>query len=201
MLIASPIALADMDEHTDSIFHAFKLQADNGEGRDNAIARWELDGWVGGDNNKLWLKSQGEKTGDQTEKSELWAMYSRNIDTFWDAQIGIRHDNKPQSTSYLALGLNGLTPYFFETKTHVFVSDDNEVSFRIHEENDFLITQQWILKPYGEINIYQGNSDGEIGLQLRYEITRKLAPYVDLRHTRGDNGDDLIIAAGLQVIF
>jgi copper resistance protein B len=77
-----------------------------------------------------------------------------------------------------------------------------------------LLTQQWVLKPYGELNLFtqdvdelsadRGFSNTEIGLQLRYEVTRKFAPYLDLRHERnfGDDKDgDTIISAGLRLMF
>ncbi len=41
------------------MYHAFRLDMDAGENRDNeSIANWDLDGWIGGDDYKLWLKSE-----------------------------------------------------------------------------------------------------------------------------------------------
>lgn len=203
-IFASNASAADemkMDKHAPSYFHAFNLQMDAGAGLDDQFAHWDLDGWLGNDDNKLWLKSEGEKNGSVTEQSELWALYSHNIDTFWDLQAGIRHDTQPESTDYFVIGINGLAPYFFETQAHLFVGENGEVTARLREENDFLLTQQWILKPYAEINLDPGNSDGDIGLQLRYEITRRFAPYLDLHHTRSDHDEDMIVSAGFLVIF
>lgn len=191
----------DMSGHGGQRFHAFSLQADAGAGLDDQVARWDLDGWIGGDDNKLWLKAEGDKNGSETEQSELWALYSRNIDTFWDLQLGLRHDTQAESKDYFVFGINGLAPWFLETQAHVFISEDGEVTARLHGEKDLLITQQLILKPYGEMTIDPGHSDGDIGLQLRYEITRRFAPYLDLHHTRSDDGEDVIVAAGLRLIF
>lgn len=135
----------------------------------------------------------------------------------------IRHDIKPESTTYLVLGTEGLAPYFFETEAHLFISDEGDVSARLREENDFLITQRLILQPYAEIelsaqdvpeqDIGAGFTQGEIGLQTRYEFTRKFAPYVDFRYERkfgetssiakdeGENNDDFIAAVGLRFMF
>lgn len=211
------------DEHGGQIFHMFRLEADYGVGRDDPIASWDFDGWIGGDINKLWLKSEGEVVDGKTEQAEFWAMYSRNVATFWDAQIGIRQDTQPQSTTYLVAGFEGLAPYFFETEAHLFVSDEGDVSARIRQENDFLITQRLILQPYLEVNLFAqdvrdqgvgaGLANGEIGLQTRYEITRKFAPYLDLRYERkfgetasiaqstGERRDDFIASAGLRLMF
>ncbi len=228
MLSSAAPAADDMagmmdEEHGGGIFHMFRLETDYGGGQDGAIASWDLDGWVGGDENKLWLKSEGEHKDGKIESAEFWALYTRNIATFWDAQIGLRHDAQPTSTTYLAVGLNGLAPYFFETEAHLFISDQGDVSARLHGETDLLITQQLILQPYAEINlsasdvpenhIGDGFTDGEIGLQTRYEFTRKFAPYLDLRYERklgetasmaasdGEDKDDFIAAIGLRLMF
>jgi copper resistance protein B len=207
-----------------SVFHAFRLDLDAGENRENqSVSHWDLDGWIGGNDNKLWLKSEGEVSDSQTEKSENWAMYSRHVATFWDAQVGVRHDNKPASTGYVVAGVSGLAPYYFETEAHVFVSEDGDVSFRLRQENDFLFTQKLILQPYLELNVYaqdvkelevgSGLSDVSIGLQLRYEITRKIAPYIevsyesvfsdtaDIADAKGEHTSGSAINAGIRLMF
>jgi copper resistance protein B len=221
------IAIAD-DSHKSShggqIFHAIRLETDIGVNRDGTVYNWDLDGWVGTDENKLWLKSEGEKEDGQTvESAEYWAMYSRNVATFWDAQVGIRFDEQPNSTTYLIAGAEGLAPYFFETEAHLFLSEDGDVTARIRQENDFLITQRLITQPYFEMNlsaqdvpeqeIGAGLTSGEIGIQTRYEVTRKFAPYVDLRYERkfgetsnivkknGENRDNAIASIGLRLMF
>ncbi len=209
--------------HGSEIYHAFRLEADIGAGEGGPVSRWDFNGWIGSDENKLWLKSEGEISDGSTEQAEVWTLYSRNVATFWDAQAGIRHDFQPDSTSYLVLGVEGLAPYFFETEAHLFISDEGDVSARIREENDFLITQRLILQPYAEINLFAqdvpeqdigaGLADAELGLQTRYEFTRKFAPYVDFRYERkfgetssiakdhGEDNDDFIAAVGLRLMF
>lgn len=201
-------------DHGSSLYHAFTLQADHGAGNDEHNERWDLDGWIGGDIHKLWIKSEGETEDHQTHRSENWLLYSRNVDTFWDLQTGLRYDDQPESVAYGVIGFNGLAPYGFETEAHLFISDEGDVSARLHIENNLLLTQQWVLKPYAEWNLFtqevdelgadKGVSDTELGLQLRYEVTRKFAPYMDLRHERdlGDDKDsDTIISAGLRLMF
>lgn len=206
------------------VFHAFRLELDAGENRSNeSVANWNLDGWIGGDDNTLWLKSEGAVVGDNTQASENWALYSRNVDTFWDAQAGVRYDNKPESTGYLVAGVTGLAPYHFETEAHLFVSEEGDTSFRLREENDFLLTQKLILQPFLELNLYaqdveepgvgSGLSDASVGLQLRYEINRKMAPYIEYSydHLYGDTADsadaqgesssDSMITAGIRFLF
>lgn len=210
-------------QHGSEVWHAFRLETDYGAGTDGAVASWDWDGWIGTDENKLWLKSEGEHSDGHLEQAEFWALYSRNIADFWDAQAGLRHDTQPASTTYLTLGFEGLAPYFFETEAHLFSSDEGDVTARLREENDFLLTQRLILQPYAEISlsaqdveqqeIGAGFTEGEIGLQTRYEITRKFAPYIDLRYERkfgetasiaeddGEDKDDFVAAIGLRLMF
>ena len=182
-----------------------------------------MKGYVGTDENRAWLKTEGEHADSKLQTAEAWALYSRNIATFWDAQAGIRYDFKPNHTTYLALGFNGLAPYYFDTEAHLFVSQQGHVSARLREENDFLLTQKLIIQPYAEVNLYlqdapendagAGIGDGKIGLQTRYEITRKFAPYVDINYgrkfgetasiaqTKGEDKEELVGAVGLRLMF
>lgn len=212
-----------MQEHGGGTFHMFRLETDYGASKSGAVARWDLKGWIGGDDHKLWIKSEGEHKDGKTDSAEFWALYSRNISTFWDAQAGIRYDVKPTSTTYLTLGFNGLAPYYFDTEAHLFISNKGDVSARLREENDLLVTQKLILQPYAEVNLYvqkvpdqdvgAGIADGKIGLQTRYEFTRKFAPYVDVHYGRkfgetssiaksnGEDLDEIVGSIGLRLMF
>lgn len=227
LLLATTTANAEENHHTSEhggqIFHRFSLETDIGNSREGTLASWDFDGWIGDDENKLWLKSEGEQLEDSTHKAEFWAIYSRNISEFWDAQIGLRQDIQPEPTTYFVAGFDGLAPYLFETQAHVFVSDRGDTSLRLRQENDLLLTQQLIFQPYFEVNIFAqdvpqqdigaGIANGEIGLQTRYEITRKFAPYIDLSYERkfgetasiakehGDANDDFIASIGVKLMF
>ena len=227
LLLMAPVSARGADEHADhgghpTVFHAFQLEADIGAG-DETVATWDFDGWIGNDFNRLWLKSEGEVVDGSAKQAEFWAMYSRNVAEFWDAQFGLRYDDEPQSLLYFVAGFNGLAPYFFETEAHLFVSEDGDASARIRQEHDLLITQRLVLQPYIELNLFAqdvpeldtgaGFSAGEFGLQARYEITRKFAPYLELRYERtfgetsqisrdeGESPEDCIISAGLRLRF
>lgn len=226
--LAGPALAEDMGhdmqkEHGGQTFHMFRLETGTGISRGESVSNWDLDGWIGTDENKLWIKSEGEYSDGKLEEAELWAMYSRNISTFWDAQAGIRYDFEPEGTAYLTLGINGLAQYYFETEAHLFVSERGDVTARLRQENDLLLTQKLIMQPYVEINlsaqdvpeqeIGAGISDGKIGLQTRYEFTRKFAPYIDVSYGRkfgetasiaksdGEDKDELVGSIGLRLMF
>ncbi|MEI7669060.1 MAG: copper resistance protein B [Pseudomonadota bacterium] len=211
-------------EHGSQIFHSFNLEVQTGNARrEGAIQNWDFIGWIGGDVDKLYLKSEGERLAGKIEKAEFQALYSRNIATFWDAQIGIRQDTSPHPDTYLTIGFDGIAPYYFETKAHIFVSDKGYVSARLRAENNFLITQKLIIKPYSELNasfandekqqLGAGLSNAEFGIQTRYEINRKFAPYIDFRYERKfgntikivqneeETADDFIASIGIKIMF
>ena len=210
-------------EHGGTINHMFRLETDYGASEEGGLATWDLDGWVGTDENKLWLKSEGTHTDGKLEDGEFWGMYSRNIATFWDAQAGIRMDAGPDAATYGVLGVTGLAPYYFETEAHLFLSTEGDVTARLREENDFLLTQKLILQPYAEVNlaaqdipereIGAGLTDGKVGLQTRYEFTKKFAPYVDVHYGRkfgetsslakqhGEDDNGFVGAVGLRLMF
>jgi copper resistance protein B len=121
------------------------------------------------------------------------------------------------------LGLEGLAPYQFETEAAAFVSEDGDASARLKQSFDLLLTQRWILEPHVEVNlsandvaerrIGAGVTDVEAGLQLRYEFSRKFAPYLDLEVERalgetasltrraGEDVEESAVRAGVRFWF
>ncbi len=223
LLITNAYAEDIHDDHGGATYHAFWLEAQHGGGSEGDKIHVEWDGWIGGDNHKLWLKGQLEGHKGKLEESEVWAMYSRNVADFWDLQLGLRHDSQPESTRYAVFGFNGLAPYLFETQAHLFVSDYGDVSARIKQKNHLLLTQQFGFEPYYELNftaqniarqsLGSGLSDGEIGVKVFYEITRKFVPYIDLKYQRkfgrtasiarnaGEREEDWVASLGIKFLF
>lgn len=164
---------------------------------------WDIQGWYGGDYDKVWLKSEGEGAfGESPEEVEVQALYSRAIDPWFNLQAGVRHDFRrgPERT-HLVLGIQGLAPYWFEVDGSLFLSDEGELTARIEAEYDQRITQKLILQPAAEIElsaqdvpelaIGSGLSTAEAGLRLRYEFVPELAPYIGIAYERalGDTAD------------
>lgn len=172
-----------------------------GDGEETYL--WDVQGWYGGDINKVWFKSEGEGgLGDNPERAELQALYSRAIAPFFDVQAGVRYDVRPEpDRSHLVIGLQGLLPYVFEVDAALFLSDEGDLTGRLEGEYDLQINQRLILQPRVELNfaaqevpelrIGSGVGSIEAGLRLRYEIRREVAPYVGIGWERklGDTGD------------
>lgn len=219
-LLLPSAALAQHDHS--ATYHAVWLETAFSRYEGKETAHWEADGWVGGDTHKLWLKSEG-KVGDARKNGDVWALYSRNVSTFWDVQIGVRHDFGEGDRNWLAIGVNGLAPYFFETEAHLLVGEEGTVGARLRQENDLLLTNRLILSPSLEVNAVSqadtqrgtgsGLTDATAALKLRYEVNRRFAPYVQLDHQRklgetaewaraaGKMTEDSRISIGIRWLF
>jgi len=198
---------ADDGGATNFLFLADRIEAGTGDGDD--IYAWDLQGWYGGDIDKLWLKSEGEGgRGGGLASAEMQLLYSRAVSPFFDAQFGVRHDFRPDpERSYLVAAVQGLLPYTFDVEATAFLSEKGDLSGRLEGEYDLRISQRLVLQPRVEINfaiqdvpslhVGSGIASVEGGLRLRYEIRREFAPYLGMEWERkvGDTAD-LAQAAG-----
>ncbi|MCW3837283.1 copper resistance protein B [Sphingomonas canadensis] len=162
------------------------------EGRDGY--RWDGQAFVGGDINRLWIKSEGEGAfREGVDSAEVQALYSRAIDPYFNFQAGIRQDLGPgPNRTYATVGFEGLAPYMFEVGGSAYLSNKGEVFGRLEGYYDQRITQRLVLQPRVEFNLSaqdvpqirlgSGLTDAELGLRLRYEITRRFAPYVGVSY-------------------
>lgn len=116
---------------------------------------WKAEGWIGGDYDKLWIKTEGEKPDrDPVEHAEVQALWSRAVTPTWDLQAGARYDVKPRPQRvYAVLGVEGTAPYFVDIEAAAFVSHKGDVSARIEAEYDLLLTQRLVLQPRLETNL------------------------------------------------
>ena len=176
------------------------------DGTDNV--RWDVVGWYGGDYDRLWIKTEGDWQVEDVRggNAEAQALYGRLIAPYWDVQVGVRYDlvsteGHNQSRGFGVLGLQGLAPYWFEVEPAFFVSEDGDVSGRVTVSYDLLLTQRLILQPRFDLDaavqavpqyqVGQGVNSIALGLRLRYEIYRELAPYIGLvwQNSYGETAD------------
>lgn len=163
---------------------------------------WDLQGYYGGTTSRFWFKSEGEGSfGERVEDAEFQALYAKAVAPFFDLQAGIRQDVAGPNTTYAVIGLQGLAPYMFEVDSALFLSHRGDLTARIEAELDQRITQRLILQPRAEINlaaqhvpqlgIGAGIDSLELGVRLRYEITREFAPYIGIEQSWriGDSAD------------
>lgn len=193
-------------------------------GRDANGQSWEAQAWYGSDSDKLWLRSEGERGRGKLEDGNLEVLWNHNISTFWGSQLGVRHDlGEGPARSWMAFGVQGLAPYWFELEATGYVGASGRTAVRLRAEYEMLFTQRLILQPEAEINLYgksdrqrrlgSGVSDIQFGLRLRYEIRRQFAPYLGVNWVRrvGTSADyarqdqqpvlDRQIVAGFRIWF
>lgn len=179
---------------TDNRILLDRLEYRAAKGRDGYAVEGEA--WFGGDYDRLWLKFAADGTfGEPLESAELQALYSRAINPWFNLQGGVRHDfgHGPDRTQ-LALGIQGLAPYWFEIDAAAFLSTKGELTARVEAEYDQRITNQLILQPrvelglsaqdITELRVGAGLTEVEAGLRLRYEFVPEFAPYLGVEWER-----------------
>lgn len=190
--VAAPFGKPVEDQ---SIFwHLLIDQLEGRLGDEQDSFNWDGQFWVGTDLDRLWLKSEGTvPRNGKVEDGVHEALYSRAITTYFDLQAGLRYDlDSRPSRGWLALGVQGLAPGFFDLEATAYASDGGHFATRLRASYDQLLTQRLILQPEIEMNLYSksdprrsvgsGLADLEVGLRLRYELTRKFAPYVGVTY-------------------
>ena len=152
--------------------------------------------WYGDDINRAVLAYSGEgAVNESPEAIELDAYWHRAINPWFNLQLGVRHDFRPDpERTYALVGLEGLAPYWIEVEAQAFVSDKGDVHFRGMATHDMRITQQLVFEPeveldvalqdVPELGIGSGLESFELSGRLRYEIKRNLAPYVGVSWER-----------------
>ncbi len=175
------------------VMSEFEYLQEEGDG----VLEWDVDVWRGQDLSKFWLKTSGEIAGSEVERANLELVYSHAISAYWDQQLGVRHDIKPDlggsKRNWISYGFIGTAPYFVAVDARVFVGEESSSQLLIELEREMMITQQWVLTPEldiianGRTNRRYGEGSGlaeiEFGLRLGYEHkgNRKLQPFIGIR--------------------
>ncbi|ESK56255.1 copper resistance protein B [Acinetobacter tjernbergiae] len=186
-------------EHGGQIYQATTIKNawvvdDDGRGS----ASTELKTWVGSDENKIFIKAHVEKAESEQTQTEAMLLYSRHIADFWDVQAGVRYQYQPEQKHDknqwdTVLGLHGLAPYFFETEAYLYAAQDQRWQLSLETTRDVLFTQKLIAQPYLNVDVVlsdesnyaanSGLSKLQTGVQTRYEISKKVMPFIDIAYT------------------
>jgi copper resistance protein B len=187
------------------------------EGRSNgngSALRWDGEAWVGTDMNRLWFKSEGLLKDSTMSDGDQEALYDRPIPRmrYFDAQVGVREDlDSGPARTWGAVGVEGLAPHFFDFEPTFYFRDGGHVAGRLEGSYDLLLTQRLVAQPEAELNFYSkadpgrgtgsGLSDLDAGVRIRYEVSRKFAPYIGFAYN-GDYGGTATYArlAGERVV-
>ena len=198
-----------MTDHMNDDPLEYMVLLDRLEFRDTSSATpfvWDTKAWVGRDRNRLYLRSNGG-TANGTTAATVEAFWARPVSRWWNLVLGMREDFAPgDAQGWLAVGVMGLAPYRVNVQATAYLGDAGRTALRIETEYDMLLTNRLILQPRLELDAY-GKDDPshdidsgismDLGLRLRYEIRREIAPYM------GINWDthELQALAGLRIWF
>ena len=194
------------------------------DGDDTNPVAWEASAWLGRDLEKFWLKTEGVYEDSEVHSAEYQLLYGRAIAPYWDALLGFRHDAKPEpDRNWLAVGVQGVAPYFIETEATLFMGEEDMSALRLEFEYELMFTQRWVLVPELEFNIYGNNdrergigsglSELELSLRLMYEVKREFAPYIgvnwekvmgntaDLAKAMGEDTSEAEFTVGIHAWF
>lgn len=207
--------------HDDAVFGSLlfeRLEAGGG------IQAWDLEGWLGTDLRRAWLRSEGERHDGRLSRASVELLHGRPVSPWWDLLAGVRHDSgEGARRDFLALGVRGLAPYKIEVAATAYLGSGGRSAARIDLGYTARVTARLALEPTIEAGLY-GRADPqrrlgaglatlESGLRLRYEFTRRFAPYVgvvrehafggtaDLRRADGHPAADTRVVAGLRTWF
>jgi copper resistance protein B len=166
------------------LFDQLEMQFVHGE----PGSRWDTKSWIGGDLNRLWIRSEGDAVDGVLDTAEAQVLYGRSFARWWDVVAGVRYDPRPSPAhTWFAIGLQGLAPLFVDIQATAFIGPSGHTAGRAEVEHELLLTQRWIMQSLVELSLSgkddpdrgvgAGLSTGEVGFRFRYEIKRELAPY------------------------
>jgi len=187
----------------------------------NESTVYDFQFWYGNTYDRLVVKAEGD-IADGALESSTDLLWGHALSAYFDTQLGVRLDqyDEGESRQWLAIGLQGLAPYWFELDVTAYVSDNGQTALSAAAEYELLFSQKLIFQPRAELNLYgkddpdyglgAGLSDIALGVRLRYEFSRQLAPYIgvewnsafgktaDYRRATGEGRSDTQIVAGLR---
>lgn len=220
---AAPYGSPIDDQHIWTHIIADQLEARTGAGQ--GALRWDGEAWMGPDAWRLRLRSEGERSaGGRVEDGQSEALYSKPIAPYWDLQVGARYDlDSGPGRGWLAAGVEGLAPGYFNLAATAYTGEQGRTAAKLKVSYDQRLTNRLIVQPEAEMNLYgrddsarrigSGLSDIDAGLRLRYELSRKFAPYLgvswagkfgrtaDFSRANGERADDVRLAVGVRAWF
>ena len=217
-----------LKEHGGQIYQTTKFENEwmvDEDGKGNLGTKFET--LIGTDENRLFIEANSEKSESNDPKYAVSALYSRNVAPFWDVQAGVRYsEDKNNSSSDRVdgvIGILGLAPYFFETQAYLYGGENNFWGASFELERDLLLTQKLITQPYIEADVIfsddsnyaakSGLSELKTGIKTRYEITKRIKPFIDIAYQYEKGQQDTFMqeatnsekgwkyGAGIELVF
>lgn len=159
------------------------------EVEDTTALAWEAEAGWGNAFDRLVLSSEGERLHGAMAEMRHELFWRHASARWWESRVGIRRDEgEGPGRNWLGIGVEGQAPQFIELSAVAYVGESGRTAFTLEAEYDARITNRLILQPRLELNAFgeddvqngiaSGLADSEVGLRLRYEFRREVAPYV-----------------------
>ena len=217
-----------LNEHGGQIYQTTKFSNEwivDKDGKGSLGSSFET--LIGTDENRMFVEANLNKAESNDPNYDVSALYSRNVAPFWDVQAGVRYsedkNNRNSNRIDGVIGLFGLAPYFFETKAYLYGGENNFWGASFEFDRDLLLTQKLITQPYIAADIVlndnsdfaakSGLSELKTGIKTRYEITKRIRPFVDIayQYEKGqkstpfqeatDSEKGWLYGAGIELVF
>ncbi|MFX7853885.1 copper resistance protein B, partial [Acinetobacter baumannii] len=88
------------------------------------------------------IKAEGDIEQGRVGDARTELLWSHAITPYWDTQLGLRVDvgsNRP-GRNWLAFGVQGLAPYWFEVEATGYVGEQGRTALRLAAEYELLLT-------------------------------------------------------------
>ncbi|MBU3018235.1 copper resistance protein B [Paraglaciecola agarilytica] len=196
-LTEGPYALTGVDRLTLADEHRFYAvlgdRLEYNEFNDSGV--FDLQAWYGTTFDRLVIKTEGDISDGKLEENQTDILWSHAISAYWNTQVGVRADyfEAGQNRQWLAFGLQGLAPYWFELDMTTYLGEQGNTAFALEAEYELLLTQKLIIQPRAELTFFgkddqenalgSGLSSSAVGVRVRYEFTRQFAPYIGVEWT------------------
>ena len=143
--------------------------------------------WYGSDSQRLRLTWDIEHN-QQDSHQDVSLGWQKPLDSFWNYEIGVAYQAEQ---TWLKLNVNGLMPYRFEVESNLLLNEQGHSLLSFEGHYDFRLTQHWVLQPSLSANLSshtqpaqlqgKGLTELKTGLRLRYDVTRRFAPYLGIQ--------------------
>lgn len=178
---------------------------------DADAAAWDVSGWLGTANNRLWIRDEGGTHVDGAARDNRLELLWGHPLNWWgqdfEILLGARHDSgTTPSRTYFVLGIQALAPFGIRVESTGYLGegsrfgDDIHIGYRLMVERDWQLSSRYTLGARAEYELWSedhvrysegiGPSGLFAGLRLRYALDQHVEPYVGVEWFRlaGDTG-------------
>lgn len=149
---------------------------------------WDADGWIGGDTNKLMLKTEGAHFKGSVTGVLTQLLYGRAISESWTLEAGAAQTGAPgPDLSWMTISAEGDLPLSIDSEWTL-LWKNNQTWLKTGFETALPLNGSWKFIPKLELSFYTKNdpaqqigsglSNAELSLRIAYDFTKKVGGYV-----------------------